>query len=363
MIVPGHLNFFSIEECGLYKHGSKVAKGLEVGETFELIYQWVKGKPIEDTIPWDPSTSRSDEAKCYCHDIYKCEDSGEFLLVLWKSDTNSSGSIWGAQAGAQTGESEVVEYTNSYRGRKMIWGRPCYYWVIPDLNTVVSIKVDHSVCDSGLFQEWVSKCITNRISHENKRRTETESGMVRFEFSDGSDLSCGRYSYRFDVKLRSINTGNAQMQDLASRVTHIVRRETIKLNAGFDERPAWIKLFDGIPHLPVKPKAKTRQIEVRAEVKPTATEIRQIIETFAKENRKRSDWDNVGFATADKGVVWVDTYRLHQKVNFSKDVASVFSAAELHEQLTSKRNRLVAEVRADELSKKKATRRVAGAAE
>lgn len=95
MIVPGHLNFFSIEECGLYKHGSKVAKGLEVLETFDLIYQWVKGKPIEDTIPWDPSTSRSDEAKCYCHDIYKCEDSGEFLLVLWKSDTNSSGSIWG----------------------------------------------------------------------------------------------------------------------------------------------------------------------------------------------------------------------------------------------------------------------------
>lgn len=350
MIIPAHLNFFSIDKCGLYKQGDEFPKGLDPAETFELIYQWVQGKPMEDTIPWDPASMKSGSAKCYCHDFYKCEDTGEFLFVLWKSETDSAGAIWGAQASAQTGSSNVVEYTNNYKGKKVIWGRPCYYWIIPKLNTVVSIKLDHSVCDSGLFQEWVNKCITNRARHENKNKTATDSGQVRFEFTDNSDIAGNRYSYRFEVHLRSLNTGHAPLRELASRVTHIVRRDTIKLNTGYDERPEWVKIFDKIPHLSAKPKAKTRQIEVRAEAKPTAAEIQQIIEKFAKEERKRSDWNNVGFET-DKGTVWVDSYRLHETVNFNKDASTIFAASDIHFRLSNVRDRVLAGVKTAESTK------------
>jgi len=357
MIIPGHLNFFSIDECGLYKQGDSFPKGLDVAETFNLIYDWVKGKPMEDTIPWDPSSTKLGSPKCYCHDFYKCEDTGEYLFVLWKSESDSAGTLWGAQAGAQTGQSSVVEYTEGYKGKKVIWGRPCYYWIIPQLNTVVSIKLDHSVCDSSLFQEWVAKCITNRVAHPKKKRTETETGQVRFEFADGSDVAGNRYSYRFGVRLRSVETGNARLAELASRVTHIVRRDTIKLNAGIDERPEWVKIFDKIPLLPARPKAKTRQIEVRAEAKPTATEIKQIIETFAREERGRFDWNNVGFET-DKGVVWVDKYRLHETVQFNKNASTVFSAADIHTRISAVKDRVLAGVIADEKTKSKTSRRV-----
>jgi len=353
MIIAAHLNFFSIDKCGLYKQGSMEPKALDAAETFELIYQWVQGKPMEDTIPWDPVSTKTGMAKCYCHDFYKCEDTDEYLLVLWKSETDSAGSIWGAQASAKTGSSNVLEYTSDYKGKKMIWGRPCYYRIIPKLNTVVSIKLDHSVCDSGLFQEWVTKCINNRVSFEDKNRTQTETGQIRFEFTDKSDIPVARYAFRFDVHLRSLNTENAQLQELASRVTHIIRRETIKLNTGVDERPEWIKFFDRIPHLPAKPKAKTRQIEVRAEAKPTAKEIKQIIETFAKEDRKYSDWNNVGFATEKGNVVWVDKYRLHETVNFNKEASTstVFPASDMHVRLAKIRERLLTGVVTDETAK------------
>jgi len=338
MILPAHLNFFSIEECGLFKHGDGEPAALKAEETFDLIYKWVQGKQMEDTIPWDPAATKSGTPKCYCHDFYKCEVTGDYLFVLWKSDSDSVGTIWGAQASAQTGKSSVVEYTDNYEGKAVIWGRPCYYWVIPKLRTIVSVKLDHSVCDSTLFQEWVTKCITNRVKHPNKKKSQTETGQVRFEFTSEGDLA--RYAYRFDVKLRSVNTGSAHLQELSSRVTHVIRRDTIKLAAGKDERPTWVKIFDKIPHLPAKPKAKTRQIEVRAEAKPTAAEIKKIIETFAVEDRKRSDWNNVGFAT-DTGDVWVDRYRLHETVNFSKDDATVFAAADLHVRLFATREKLL----------------------
>ena len=351
MIIPAHLNFFSIDECGLYKQGDMDPNSLSPSETFDLIYQWVKGKPMEDTIPWDPISTKSGMAKCYCHDFYKCDDTGDYLFVLWKSDTDSTGSVWGAQASAETGSSTVLEYTSDFKGKKMIWGRPCYYWIIPSLNAVVSIKLDHSVCDSGLFQEWVTKCINNRVSHESKKRTETKSGHIRFEFTDDNP-ALGKYAFRFDVHLRSVNTGNAELTELASRVTHIIRRDTIKLNVGIDERPEWVKIFDKIPYISVKPKAKTRQIEVRAEAKPTSAEIKKIIEQFSKEERKRKDWNNIGFET-DKGDVWVDKYRLHSTVNFNKDSSTVFAAADMYAQLLESRDLILKEVLADEEYKKK----------
>lgn len=340
MIIPAHLNFFSIDECGLYKHGDKIHKSLGPEETFQLIFDWVKGKPMEDTIPWSPTNSRHGVAKCYCHDYFKCEDSGDYLFVLWKSDTDSAGTIWGAAAKSETGHSKVVEHTDSYKGGKVIWGRPCYYWIIPRLKTIVSIKLDHSVCDSGLFKEWVSKCITNKIKHENKKKSQTPTGKTRFEFTDSSSLSSARYSYRFDIRLRTLNTGNAQLQELASRITHIIRRDTIDLATGLDERPAWVKLFDKIPLVSVKPKAKTRQIEIRAEAKPSVEEIREIIVKFAREERKPRDWNNVGFVT-DTGDVWVDKYRLNETINFSKKDSMILSAEDVYKRLYANRVKLL----------------------
>ena len=190
------------------------------------------------------------------------------------------------------------------------------------------------------------------VSHPNKKRTETETGQVRFEFTDNTDLSGSRNAYRFDVHLRSLDTGSSQIQELAPRVTHIIRRDTIKLNVGVDERPQWVKMFDRIPLLPARPKAKTRQIEVRAEAKPSAKEVKEIIESFAKEERKRTDWNNVGFET-DKGTVWVDKYRLHETVNFSKDASTVFPASDMHTRLHKVRERILASVISDEKAKKR----------
>ena len=340
MITTGHLNFFKIKECGLFKHGSEVPNGLDIEETFSLIADWVKGKPLAETIPWDPTHTKTGLSKCYCQDLYKCEDTGEYLFVLWKSDTDSAGTLLGAQEAATTGNGSVVEFTNNYKGSKVIWGRPCYYWVIPKMKTIISMKFDHSVCDSQLLQEWVTCCINNKVNHKNKIRHNTESGLIRLSFTDGTDSGISRYAYRFDVGLRSINTASAELLELATRVTHIIRRETIRLNGGADDRASWVKLFDNVPHLNTKPKAKSRQIEIKAEAKPTAHEIKGIIESFAKSDRKQSDWDNVGFET-DKGTVWIDKYRLRGAVNLNQDDGKIFSAEDLHLKVSKEKSKLL----------------------
>lgn len=334
MFETGHMNFFNIDHCGLYKVGFKATHGCEVDETFRLISEWVAGRSLASTIPWDPDESRTNKSKCYCKDVYHDKKTGDYFLVLWKSDTDSAGTLWGAQEDNQTGTGEVIKYTNQYKGNKVIWGRPCYYWVIPSKNTVVSIKFDHSVCDAKLFEDYIFYCVNNRVKHKKRKREYTEKGFVRLTV-EGEDKQ--RYQYRFGMSLKSLNTSSAELNDLAKRVTHIVRRESILVDSK-DERAEWVKKFtEVIPYVRAKPKSKKRRIEVRAEAKPSKEEIKYIIEKNATENRKSNDWDNVGFET-DTGVTWVDRYRLRDHIAIYNKLETTLTAQRLCKEIAKNRD-------------------------
>jgi hypothetical protein len=333
MIISGHMNFFTVTQCGLYRNDSMKEHGLDMPETFKLIADWVAGKSLASTIPWNPE-DRMIGTNCYCHDIYKCESTGDYVFVLWKSDVDTKGSMWGAQEDQPTGEGKVVEYTNAYRGKKVIWGRPCYYWIIPSLNTVVSIKFDHSVCDSNLFQEWISASITNRVTHPNKRKEQTEQGYARLHFTDGTQNSSLRFRYGFDMGLISMDSSDGRLKELASKITHVIKRETIALQPK-DERAGWVKMFDNVPYLATKNRSVKRQIEIKAEAQPTPKEVEEIIHKFARENRRPNEWDNIGFVAGDQ-TLWVDRYRLRNTVEYNY-TKGVISAVELFERINLNR--------------------------
>lgn len=336
MFDTGHMNFFSVDRCGLYKVGKNKTHGCELAETFDLILKWVKDRPLSTTIPWDPETSRSNKSKCYCKDIYKDPETGDFLVVLWKSDTDNAGTLWGASEDKATGSKEVVKYTNAYKGNKVIWGRPCYYWVMPRFNSVISIKFDYSVCDAQLFEDYITGCINNRVKHPNRKKDYTDCGYVRLSAGDADNPY--RYQYRFGISLKSLNTSNSQLGDLAKKVTHIIRRETILVDAK-NARADWVNKFsDLVPFVAAKPKSNKRKIEVKAEAKPTSSEIKDIIEKNAQENRKSHEWDNVGFAT-DSGVTWVDKYRLKATIQVDGNGQEYLSAEDLFKAIQLKMSR------------------------
>lgn len=355
MIETGYMNYFNVDHCGLYKVGLNKTHGCELSETFESIKKWVESRSLGATIPWDPTDAKRNRPKCYCKDIYKHEETGDFVVVLWKSDTDGAGTLWGAQEDEQTGTGDVVKYTNEYKGNKVVWGRPCYYWVIPELNTIISMKFDHSVCDAQLFDDYIVACINNRVQHPNRVKEHTEKGYVRISYQDDEK---NRYMYRFGMSLKSLNTASSELRKLAAKVTHIVRRETILVDSK-DERTEWVKKFTAVvPFVAAKPKSRKRKIEVSAEAKPTESEIKKIIETNAKEGRKPNDWDNVGFGT-DTGVTWVDRYRLRDVIVFSGDGNSIFSAEHLFEKIFENRDRYLNPIRKSNLESKDCSSEVA----
>lgn len=346
----GHMNFFSIDRCGLYLNGSNETHGCEASETFELISSWVKDKPFSSTIPWDPHTSRMNKPKAYCKDVHVDEVNGDVFIVLWKSDPGGVEGLLGVPEDDTSSTAKVVKHSGKHRGKKMIWGRPCYYWVIPKCNTVVSIKFDHSVCDAQLFQDYVSSCICNRVKHPGREVEHTEHGYARISYPGEESV---RYRYSFSISLKVMETSSIELKELAKKVTHIVRREAVRVDAK-DARAEWVKKFnDWVPYVPGRSKSKSRKIEIKAEANPSASEIREIIEKSAHEGRSRDKWNNIGFET-EQGVVWADRYRLKDSVTFVNRNGDVITAEQLCEKIKGNRLRYVSKlVRVDAKSASK----------
>lgn len=96
MSETGHMNFFKVNDCGLYKQGSKKNFGCKLEETFDLIGTWIAKRNFDNTSPWDEG-SRADKGKpnCYCRDFYKDDSTKDFLVVLWKSDVGDMSKLLG----------------------------------------------------------------------------------------------------------------------------------------------------------------------------------------------------------------------------------------------------------------------------
>lgn len=322
----GNMNFFSIEKCGLFKFGSDIARGCDSSETFSRIVKWLIDRPFSATVPWDPNIPRNGRPNCYCKDYYFDDRTGDYFFVLWKStELGSKDELWGVPEDGDN--DEIVEVKSDHKGKKLVWGRPAYYWVVPSLDTVVSIKFDHSVCDSSMFEDWVSSCVNNRVEIEGKSKTKTECGRVRISFDDGGEIA--KFIFKFQTRLRSLNTNDAKLEELASKITHIVKRETVRVKVE-DERASWVKYLDGLPFIGGKPEKKSRQIEIRYEAKPSVAELHDIISKYAVEERASDQWDNVGFQTDAGSVAWVNKYRLRDHIVVA-DKVKVIPAKRIYE--------------------------------
>ncbi|MFQ0630686.1 hypothetical protein ACH660_00185, partial [Klebsiella pneumoniae] len=73
------------------------------------------------------------------------------------------------------------------------------------------------------------------------------------------------------------------------------------------------------------------------------TFLKEIIEKYSSEDREKRLWDNVGFAT-DKGITWVDKYRMRDILNVPSEDYSTYSAAYIYEQISHKRKEFISPI-------------------
>lgn len=343
MLQSGHINFFNVDKCGIYSFVGKEPKGLGLTETFLKLKEWADDRDFENTNPWDRKSDRN-KTPCYSSQIHYDEKTGDFLLVLLKGENDKSGPLYGFVIGPDgKPEKTPIKQAEKKSRKKTIWGRPCYYWVIPEANTVASIKFENSRCDSNMFQEWVSGCIDLRVDLPDIKKISTNTGLVRIQFTDDEENPY-KYYYKFDMSLRSLSTTSAPLQEMVSKITHIIRRETVSLNVK-NQREGWVKHFGHLvlPYTSHQD-GKSRKVELTVEARPTVAEAKEIIEKFGSSG-EASGWDDVGFVLeGGTKTVWARSYRHSENISLDDDGNDILDAEYLYKILTHYRARFIAPI-------------------
>ncbi|XLX39973.1 hypothetical protein ACK25U_19890 [Ectopseudomonas mendocina] len=345
MLQSGYINFFNVNKCGLYRLFNDTPKGLELSDAFLRLKEWKEARNFEATNPWDPKKNRN-KTPCYSHEIHCDEKSGDFLLVLWKGDSDRHGPLYGISINPDGTIGKAIEQTKTSNKQHMVWGRPCYYWVVPELNIVASIKFENSRCDSAMFQDWVSGCISYRVPLPEYKVSQTEKGYTRIEMQDDEDDNY-KYSFQFDLSMKSLSTSSAELENLAKKITHIVRRETVSIKS-VDKRRGFAKYFQRfeVPFISAEDDS-SRKVEIRIEAKPTTQEIKDIIEQHAADHESGS-WEDVGFVVENSTkLVWASRYRLTENISIEDNGNPVHAAATLYAKIAENRERYLAPIRKD----------------
>lgn len=318
MFDKGRMSFFKVEACGLYKAISKKEQGMDLSETMEKITAWKKGRKLSETLPWDQSLGNRHIANCYLRDIHFDKDSGDYLMVLWKSSTRT-GAILGVSEEDEVGTGKSINQSAEVKGKKVVWGHPCYYWVVPSINAIISIKFNHSMCDAELFKYFITSCINNKVPSKNRDVTITPTGRHNISFTNNEGQ---KLSYKFGMKLKFMETSIADLKKIRKDITHIVVRDTIQVKSR-DQKADWLKWINKLgkkvgKSIPQgKDESNRRKVYTAIEASPTIEEMQFILSNNQQRTSEDDDgqsWDNIGFQLKDGSTRFVDRYRLTNSV-------------------------------------------------
>lgn len=350
----GRLTYFDIEKMGVYNfNGGEPDPNYSPEFFLTKLMKWVNSNTFENTLP-----IKSDNRlrkKVYCKNIYKCPESGDFFFVLWKSEEDGNGNIQGVEASSPVDESSdgvALLTSDGKSGKKYIWGKPCYYWYITELNKFAAIRFPHSSVDTYSFVSYVRDFVNYRMKFEGKKITPIKQKSVAgkdFTFNKVTFLSHdneSRAQFLFNSKMFMKKAARETIQQLRANITHLVYRDTIGAS-GTDGRALLTKIFDVIPAMKKdKPKlTKEKRIELVVEETPSESELNDIIDFYDNGYAVGSTWNNIGFREGGKSssTKWFDEYVLRDsfKMAYSAADKKHISARMLANTINNQRDRLI----------------------
>ncbi|MCG9619377.1 hypothetical protein L1D56_05240 [Vibrio diabolicus] len=360
--IQGSITYFDLKEFGFYRLRQKKAPEYIEGTISSIISSlesWLNGKTFRNTIPWDADTNLQ-RTKMYCRSYKTNATTGDIVLVLWKAVGDKNGNVHGAYADSNVGSdtNDDLSTGSEVAGEEVIWGQPCYYWIIPEKNKIASIKFANSTTDSDSLCHYIKAFVDYRSTLPNKKESERTythhiSGReikvknITFESTDANNKA---FRTNFKMKTQQYKKASSSLNysRLAEDVTHIVYRETISATIA-DTRPAWAQVCDTIGSALGYQTPATkgqRHIEVIVDATPNGTELTDLVNRYAEEHDDTSDWNNIGLKLGGRSesTTWLDEFVLTDELIISQVDNEIYTAEQLLTAITAQRARLVEKI-------------------
>ncbi|MGE4943933.1 hypothetical protein [Yersinia enterocolitica] len=363
----GSITYFDITACGFYRLKNKPEeldhKFGDLMVVLDDLEDWLKDKNFEQTLPWDKAEQPL-RTRVYSRGIARDSNTRDAVIVLYREVGNGNG-IHGIRIGSKvSGDSKGTVRAGSGDGENnVIWGEPCYYWIIPELNKIASIRFPHSFADTNLFAQYFIQHINNnsKLGKRKKSKRTFESAKnpgrcvdvynTKFQYKDGNkEINC---IYKFILEETKLKAAEENFERLRHKITHTLIKDRTVIHEQ-DTRQPLLRLTsvalaslvgeDNRDKLIGQPPVleQSRKIEVKIDGAPSSDELKNLFSMRGD----ASDWD-VGFLLADRAnPVWLSSYVARTKLPLhDSDGFEHYSASFLLEEINKVRDDLISEVK------------------
>ncbi|WP_109706526.1 hypothetical protein [Pantoea ananatis] len=309
----GVVSFFKYTHLGFYRYGNDdYCEPLSMQILLSSLHEWFQDKiSLEDTLLWDDETpGYSHRKKVYLKSIEKHEETGEYIIVLWRAVGSGDG-VYGIKADARLDDNTLYDANNAAGGERVIWGEACYYWFLPSRNLFSSIRFSNSIADTALLNYFLKDFVMLHANIREKRREVKEGKNGSYTTVSFPAQNSGKTEnlwFRIYSKQYTKLTTQADLGAIARDITHFVKREVI--SAREIVQPDWTRFFGRLPFVSAERNKDTRKVEINVEAKPTADELRRIFESYAEDYSGIIDgWRNIGFRKEGVGgICWLNSF-------------------------------------------------------
>ncbi|MEI9598031.1 hypothetical protein V5030_02085 [Moellerella wisconsensis] len=308
----GAVTFFEYTNLGFYQYGGDYNEPLDMDVMLKSLHSWYQNRiSLEDTLLWDDCTpGYSKRKKVYLKSIEKNEDTGDYIVILWRAIGSGDG-VYGIKASARLDDEELYDSNSATNGDKVIWGEAAYYWFIPELNVFASIRFPNSVADTEIMNLFIRDFINlhSDLGDKQKILKDGKDGpYISTSFAPKNPQVKGNLWFRIYSKQYLKHTTESDLEQMAKEITHFVKRDVIA--ARVKKVDDWTRFFKGLPFVSSSIEKDTRKVEINIEAKPTPAELGNIFEQYKKDyDSDLGGWRNLGFKKEGSGkIFWLNSY-------------------------------------------------------
>lgn len=362
----GYLNFFKVDLSGLYKIQRRTTHdlvsrsyGLSTSDVLKGIKTWVDGRLFKETSPWGSmGKSGDDPVMCYCREIKEFSN-GDFMVVLWKHDPSDTRGYRGLELGLDGNPTgNYVSNNSKSTGENVVWGHPCYYWIVPSEDLVVSIKFEDSKCDTDLMQKWITNCVRYRLKVPGYNSRQPGESETRIFFSKPDTPEEYNLIYKFSLSIKEFKTSEELLESICERTKHMLLRNEVVVSSNASEAEldgfltakksldkANVQIFDlmqgFLNRYFTKPEAEennVRRVEIKLEATPSVEQLKELMAYSS--DFTEDGWADVIFIDEDDVRTSIKKHRIVERIMLAK-VIDAYTCDTLHGVLNSERDKYV----------------------
>lgn len=163
------VTFYKIHKCGFYRYGGNDVAFGDAQTMLSDLVNWATDKTLKQTKNF---TGNDEVLPAYLIDAR--QDGDNFLVILWNEVPSADGKVPSVSEDTKFGGQAKAILNAIEKGS--IPGFATYFWFIPSLNLVSTIKLKHVLTGQKSMQLYLKSFLKQSCSYVVSELTETEHG-------------------------------------------------------------------------------------------------------------------------------------------------------------------------------------------